>query len=117
MVQADPARLVQVLTILVQNATQYNTPEGKIDLRAFQEGDFVRVEVSDTGFGINLEDQKFLFTQFFRSEDILVREQQGWGLGLNLAKRLVELMGGQIGVQSEFRKGSLFWFTLPFEQV
>lgn len=112
-VYADPARLVQVITILVQNATQYTDTDGQIDLRASQEGDFVRVEVADTGIGITPEDQKGLFTQFFRSEDAPVREQQGWGLGLNLAKRLVELMGGQIGAQSEFRKGSLFWFTLP----
>jgi signal transduction histidine kinase len=46
-----------------------------------------------------------------------VREQQGWGLGLNVTQRLVELMGGLIGVQSEYRKGSLFWFTVPVQKI
>jgi signal transduction histidine kinase len=102
-----------VLTNLVSNASKYTDPEGKIDLRARLEGDFIRVEVSDSGLGISAEDQKRLFTQFFRSDDPMVREQQGWGLGLNVTQRLVELMGGQIGAQSEYRKGSLFWFTVP----
>jgi signal transduction histidine kinase len=112
-VNVDPNRLAQILTNLVSNANKYTDPEGKIDVRARLEGDFIRVEVSDTGIGISAEDQQRLFTQFFRSEDPMVREQQGWGLGLNVTQRLVELMGGQIGVQSEYRKGSLFWFTVP----
>jgi signal transduction histidine kinase len=112
-VNVDPNRLAQVLTNLVSNANKYTDPEGKIDLRARLEDDFIRVEVSDSGIGISPEDQNRLFTQFFRSDDPMVREQQGWGLGLNVTQRLVELMGGQIGVQSEYRKGSLFWFTVP----
>jgi signal transduction histidine kinase len=112
-VNVDPNRLAQVLTNLVSNANKYTDPEGKIDLRARLENEFIRVEVSDSGIGISPEDQKRLFTQFFRSDDPMVREQQGWGLGLNVTQRLVELMGGQIGVQSEYRKGSLFWFTVP----
>jgi signal transduction histidine kinase len=114
-VNADPNRLAQVLTNLVSNANKYTDPEGKIDLCVRLEGDFIRVEVSDTGLGISPEDQKRLFTQFFRSDDPMVREQQGWGLGLNVTQRLVELMGGQIGVQSEYRKGSQFWFTVPVQ--
>ena len=112
-INVDPNRLAQVLTNLVSNASKYTDPEGKIDVRARLEGDFIRVEVSDSGIGISAEDQKRLFTQFFRSDDPMVREQQGWGLGLNVTQRLVELMGGQIGAQSEYRKGSLFWFTVP----
>ncbi len=114
-VNVDPNRLAQVLTNLVSNANKYTDPQGKINVRARLEGDFVRVEVSDTGLGIKAEDQKRLFTQFFRSEDPSVREQQGWGLGLNITQRLVELMGGQIGAQSEYRQGSLFWFTVPVQ--
>jgi len=112
-VNVDPNRLGQVLTNLVSNANKYTDPQGKIDVRARLEGDFVRVEVNDTGLGMKAEDQKRLFTQFFRSDDPMVREQQGWGLGLNITQRLVELMGGQIGAQSEYRQGSLFWFTVP----
>jgi signal transduction histidine kinase len=116
-INADPNRLAQVLTNLVSNANKYTDPEGKIDLRARLEGDFIRVEVSDTGLGISDEDLKHLFTQFFRSDDPIVREQQGWGLGLNVTQKLVELMGGQIGAQSEYRKGSLFWFTVPVQKT
>jgi signal transduction histidine kinase len=112
-IHADPNRLVQVLNNLLSNANKYTPPEGKIILRARQEDGFVRVEVSDNGFGISPEDQANLFTQFFRSEDPNVREQQGWGLGLSVTRRLVEIMGGEIGVQSELHKGSTFWFTIP----
>ena len=116
-INVDPNRLAQVLTNLVSNANKYTDPEGKIDLRARLEDDFIRVEVSDSGIGISAEDQERLFTQFFRSDDPMVREQQGWGLGLNVTQRLVELMGGQIGAQSEYRKGSLFWFTVPVHKT
>ncbi len=76
----------------------------------------MRLEVRDTGIGISEEDQEKLFSQFFRSEDPAVREEQGWGLGLNVTKRLVELMGGKIGVRSQLGKGSTFWFTLPMNE-
>lgn len=110
---ADPNRLVQVLTNLLSNANRYTAEGGQITIQAHPEGDFVRIEVSDNGIGISPEDQTQLFTQFFRSEDPAVRELPGWGLGLHVSKGLVELMGGQIGVQSTLKVGSTFWFTLP----
>jgi signal transduction histidine kinase len=112
-VYADPTRLVQVLTNLLNNAHKYTPENGKLNLRAKVYGDRVRFEVQDNGIGISPEDQKSLFSQFFRSESPQVREQQGWGLGLNLANRLVNLMGGEMGMQSELGVGSTFWFTLP----
>ena len=77
---------------------------------------FLRVEIADTGYGIGPEDLARLFTQFFRSEDSQIRAQTGWGLGLNVTKNLVELMGGEIGVESALGGGSLFWFTLPLAE-
>jgi signal transduction histidine kinase len=82
-------------------------------LKVERSGDWIRMTVRDNGIGISPEDQQRLFSQFFRSDDSAVREQQGWGLGLNVTKSLVEAMGGKIGVESALRQGSIFWFTLP----
>lgn len=113
LVRTDRTRLVQILTNLVSNAHKYTPEGGSITVRARREGEMVRVSVVDTGIGMSEEDQARLFSQFFRSEDPMVREQPGWGLGLSVTKRLVELLGGEIGVESELGKGSTFWFTLP----
>jgi signal transduction histidine kinase len=110
---ADQNRVIQILSYLIGNAIKYTPGEGQISICAFQQGDFVRVEIKDTGLGISPEDQAQLFKAFFRSEDAAVRDQPGWGLSLNVAKNLVALMGGQIGAESTLKTGSTFWFTLP----
>lgn len=115
-VYADHNRFVQILTNLVSNAWKYTPEGGQVRIQAVQQGEFLQIRVIDNGIGISPEDQTKLFSQFFRSEDPKVRGEQGWGLGLNVTRRLVELMGGAIGFESTLGKGSVFWFTLPTTQ-
>jgi signal transduction histidine kinase len=109
----DPNRLIQVLSNLVSNAWKYTPVGGSICISAHPQGAYLRIEVKDNGYGISPEDQKHVFSQFFRSEDSKVRDEQGWGLGLSVARQLVELMGGEMGFQSQLGAGSTFWFTVP----
>jgi signal transduction histidine kinase len=73
----------------------------------------LHIWVKDTGIGISEEDQQKIFQKFFRSDDPKTREAPGTGLGLNITKSLVEMQGGQIWFESEFRKGTTFHFTVP----
>lgn len=119
-VKADPQRASQIFTNLLNNAWKYTPEGGIIQVRAFERAgeagrSYIRVEIQDSGIGISSADQEQLFSPFFRSEAPFVREQQGWGLGLSVARSLVELMGGEIGVNSQLDQGSTFWFTLPVE--
>lgn len=113
LVQADPERLVQVLAYLLRNACQYTPDGGQVHVRAWLDGGRVRCAVSDTGIGISPEDQAQLFTKFFRSEDPVVREVPGTGLGLCIAKGLVELQGGELEVESQPGEGTTVTFTVP----
>ncbi len=113
---ADPDRLKQILTILLRNAIQYTPEEGAVTVRAWlsaDEPDFIRCAVSDTGIGISPENQLRLFTKFFRVVDPSSEEQNGTGLGMTIAKNLVEMHGGRIWLESAPGKGSTFFFTIP----
>jgi len=113
-VQGDRGRLRQVLLNLLSNAIKFTTDGGRIALSArLEETGRVRIAVSDSGIGIAAEDQGKLFKEFVQLDASASRRYEGTGLGLALSKRLVELHGGTIGVDSELGKGSTFWFTLP----
>jgi len=112
-VKVDRARLVQILTNLLGNANKYTPEGGSITIKTTREAAQLRVAVEDTGIGLSESEQTQLFSQFFRSEQPEAREQVGWGLGLYVTRRLLELMNGKIGVDSRLGEGSAFWFTLP----
>ena len=111
-VVADRRRVREVLLNLLSNAVKYNREGGTVDLVARQQGNQVRVEVRDTGPGISPEDQQRLFQPFERlgAQD---SDVEGSGVGLAVTKRVVEVMGGTIGIDSHVGTGSTFWFDLP----
>ncbi len=113
-VKSDPTRLRQILLNLLGNAFKF-TAQGKVELRVKSVPDHpeeLRFEVSDTGIGISPEQQKKLFASFAQADKSTSRQFGGTGLGLSISKKLSELMGGRIGVESEAGKGSCFWFTV-----
>ncbi len=122
---ADRTRLVQILTNFVSNANKYTPEGGRINIGAERTGnqwdpqgaaEVEHIWIKDNGIGISLEDQKKIFEKFFRSEDQKAREAPGTGLGLNITKSLIEMMGGRVWFESEFRLGTTFHFTVPVAQ-
>jgi len=119
---ADRTRVIQILTNLVSNANKYTPEGGQIIIGAEATPNrwdaagaskVVHVWVQDNGIGISLEDQKKIFTKFFRSEDESARKAPGTGLGLNITKSLVEMQAGRIWFDSKLREGTTFHFTIP----
>jgi signal transduction histidine kinase len=109
----DRNRLAQILTNLISNANKYTPEGGAIIVHATRENNLIQIKVEDNGLGMMPEDQQKLFSKFFRSADDKVREAPGTGLGLSISKNLIELQGGKIWFESEFRKGTSFYFTVP----
>lgn len=109
----DSQRISQVLHNLVNNAIVHTNKGGVITVAARKRGNEVEVSVTDTGEGIPAEDLPNIFERFYRVDKSRARATGGRGLGLTIAKRLVEAHGGRIEVQSEIGKGSRFSFTIP----
>ncbi|MCP4700535.1 MAG: response regulator [Gammaproteobacteria bacterium] len=120
--EGDPVRLRQLLTYLTNNAIKF-TNKGKVVVHAAQEGNsgetdsrrvMLRFSVQDTGIGLTPEQIPKLFRPFSQADGSITRKFGGTGMGLAISKKLAELMGGTIGVESEAGKGSTFWFTAQF---
>ncbi|WP_201323189.1 PAS domain-containing hybrid sensor histidine kinase/response regulator [Pseudanabaena sp. lw0831] len=118
--QGDISRLRQILLNLTNNAIKF-TPQGEVTIEVGLESEndvstVLRFEVIDTGIGIPLASQAKLFQPFTQVDASTTRQYGGTGLGLVICKQLVELMGGSIYLESEAKKGSTFWFTVPFQK-
>jgi len=112
-VLADSDLIKQVLINLISNSIKYTSPGGKIDVEAFHNDKSARISVSDTGAGISRKAQKFIFERFYRAKNIEQTGEGGAGLGLSIAKFIVEAHGGRITVESKLGIGSKFTFYLP----
>lgn len=112
-VEIDALRISQVLRNLLDNAISHTPQGGEIKIAAKEYDGYIEVEVSDTGEGIPEQELPNIFERFYRVDKSRTRATGGSGLGLTIAKRLVEAHGGEINVQSELGKGSSFIFTIP----
>lgn len=121
----DASQLRHVVSNLLGNAIRYSgkehassmltkEKESRIHIRYQKKGKSLFCEITDNGVGIPKEDQRYIFQKFFRSSNILRHETQGSGLGLYIAKSIIERGKGSIGFRSKEHEGSTFWFTIPF---
>ena len=112
---ADQTKVRQTLFNLLSNAIKFTPDNGEVGIRATRSNAAVSISVWDTGVGIAEQDQQRIFEEFQQAEQELTDKTEGTGLGLALTKKLVNLHGGEIWVESEQDHGSTFTFTLPIE--
>ena len=115
-VRLDPDRIKEVLVQLLENAAKYSPPESPIRITAELKGASLEVSVADQGAGIDDMEQGLIFDKFYRGKNQRYRVQ-GTGMGLAIARAIVEAHGGKIGVTSQLECGSVFYFLLPVRHV
>ncbi len=113
LVYADKAKVRQVFLNLLSNATRFTPDGGKLRIEAIRDNNWCCISVIDNGIGIKKEDQERIFDSFVQIESPLAKDKVGTGLGLTIAKQIIEKHNGRIWVESEYGKGSRFNFTLP----
>jgi len=114
---ADEVKLGIALSNLVKNAVQFTEPGGNVTVKVEEEDGYIKVSVIDDGIGITSKDLPRVFERFFQAESHLTRHYGGMGLGLAVARAMIEIHDGRIWVESEEGKGSTFIFLLPVEQT
>lgn len=116
--RVDPAKLSSVFLNLLDNAIKYNVKNGRVIIAVDRLIDkpFVKISVEDSGIGIPPEEMNEMFTKLHRGSNAAAAEPNGSGLGLYIAKNIVEQHGGTIGFESTLNRGSTFWFTLPLKK-
>ncbi len=114
-VQFDPQKLSMVLSNLMDNAIRYNVPNGQITVGAHQmpDGPYVEVSVKDTGIGVPADQVEKLFNKFFRADNAVKSQTEGTGMGLYIAKNIIQAHGGRMWAESVLDRGTTFHFTLP----
>jgi PAS domain S-box-containing protein len=115
----DSKKITLVVTNLLDNAIRYNVQNGEIVVKAEKQDDepFVKVSIKDTGIGIPSADINKIFGKFFRADNALKFRTEGSGLGLYISKNVIQGHGGQMWVESEMNRGSVFYFTLPTDRT
>jgi len=111
----DPSQVKLAIANLVENAVRYTKSKGIVKISLKRDKDKLCLEVKDSGVGIPEKDQKYIFQKFFRSENAKKYQAEGSGLGLYIAKSIIEKSGGKMGFSSKENKGSTFWLTLPIK--
>ena len=112
-VYTDPDKISLVIQNLIDNAIKYTKGQGEVKTILQEDKNFIKVTIKDTGVGIPKSQQKHIFQKFFRSDNIMKHQTIGTGLGLFIAKAVIEQSNGQIWFESEEGKGTTFYFTLP----
>ena len=115
MIPLMPVHIKRVMTNLIQNALSFSSPHTSLEIRAVTREEQMEFSVTDEGKGVPIEEQGSIFERFYRVEKSRNKEGGGSGLGLSICKEIIDLHGGEIGVESDGYSGSTFWFRIPIE--